>query len=631
MVKHVRAVPASAPPGRRRMRKAAVATSVSVVGALLAIAGPTFATPAGAAPISNPTLTPFAAPASITVPNGVCRVSTVVTSGFGGADTLSTHVLGGDGATISATYRVRPGESLTFGTADGGSGGSAKGAGQNGAGGGQSGVVRVNGAALVIAGGGGGSGGDNAGYTAPHQGGDAGLPSTSAVGGNAVGNGQAGGTPGNSSQDGGGGGGGTAAGGAGGASGSAGGSGGSAGTSSDGTNARAGGNGGNAVSFAANIEPGGGGGGAGYSGGGGGGGAASSFPNAGLHMAGGGGGGSSLVAPGTLGGSPRIVSTATSEVPGAVAHNGNGYTAAANPAQDTGTPGAASATYQWHMCNYELGVAKSVNKVSVVPGGSVQWTIRVTNNGPDNMSTNTAAAPVGIPADRDTVVVADTDLPSGYTITTLPANCRSTGGLFPVTCFDIPAVVSAQNPNGSASNFAEIVVSYAVPASTPIGTCYANDAQIAGAALAGGGANTGSPTERSNAPNAANDDTPDRVTCVTGPDTKLTKTAGSSTVVQGGQITWTVTLTAIDPVAAGNIPMIVDSGLQSLPAGAMTITSGPTLSGTGAPNSAAGADCAVSAGDTFIPCNGDLAAGETIVATWVVDLADSGTDCLRRS
>ena len=117
MVKHVRAVPASAPPGRRRMRKAAVATSVSVVGALLAIAGPTFATPAGAAPISNPTLTPFAAPASITVPNGVCRVSTVVTSGFGGADTLSTHVLGGDGATISATYRVRPGKSLTFGTA----------------------------------------------------------------------------------------------------------------------------------------------------------------------------------------------------------------------------------------------------------------------------------------------------------------------------------------------------------------------------------------------------------------------------------------------------------------------------------------------------------------------------------
>jgi hypothetical protein len=386
MVKHVRAVPASAPPGRSRMRRTAVATSVSVVGALLAIAGPTFATPAGAAPISNPTLTPFAAPASITVPNGVCRVSTVVTSGFGGADTLSTHVLGGDGATISATYRVRPGESLTFGTADGGSGGSAKGAGQNGAGGGQSGVVRVNGAALVIAGGGGGSGGDNAGYTASHQGGDAGLPSTSAVGGNAVGNGQAGGTPGNSSQDGGGGGGGTAAGGAGGASGSAGGSGGSAGTSSDGTNARAGGNGGNAVSFAANIEPGGGGGGAGYSGGGGGGGAASSFPNTGLHMAGGGGGGSSLVAPGTLGGSPRIVSTATSEVPGAVAHNGNGYTAAANPAQDTGTPGAASASYQWHMCNYELGVAKSVNKVSVVPGGSVQWTIRVTNNGPDNMS-----------------------------------------------------------------------------------------------------------------------------------------------------------------------------------------------------------------------------------------------------
>jgi hypothetical protein len=112
------------------MRRTAVATSVSVVGALLAIAGPTFATPAGAAPISNPTLTPFAAPASITVPNGVCRVSTVVTSGFGGADTLSTHVLGGDGATISVTYRVRPGESLTFGIADGGSGGSAKGAGQ---------------------------------------------------------------------------------------------------------------------------------------------------------------------------------------------------------------------------------------------------------------------------------------------------------------------------------------------------------------------------------------------------------------------------------------------------------------------------------------------------------------------
>jgi uncharacterized repeat protein (TIGR01451 family) len=436
-------------------KRLAMLGAASLIGVTLATMGSTPSV--AAAPRPNPTLTPFAAPGSITVPDGVCRVTAVVTGGFGGADTLGTHVLGGDGTTLTATYRVLPGEVLTYATANGGASGSAKGAGQNGANGGQAGLVRVGTQVLLVAGAGGGSGGDNASYTANHFGGDAGLPSTSAIAGSSTGNGQAGGTPGNSGQDGGGGGGGTASGGAGGASGSAGGSGGANGVTFATPSPSGGGDGGDAVSFAANIEPGGGGGGAGFSGGGGGGGAASSFPNVGLHMAGGGGGGSSFVSNGgTLITGARIVSAATSEVSGSVPHNANGYTAVANPALDQGTGGNSSATYQWHMCNYELGVAKSVSNTLRTPGSSFSYTITVTNNGPDNMSGNSAAvvASPAIPTDRDTVVVSDTDLPVGYTLT-LPANCRSTAnnGQFPVTCWQIPGRCFWTEPGGKCVKF----------------------------------------------------------------------------------------------------------------------------------------------------------------------------------
>ena len=162
MVKHVRAVPASAPPGRRRMRKAAVATSVSVVGALLAIAGPTFATPAGAAPISPAPAPSNLAPgnpgtgattnSAVTVPAGVCRATVQARGGNG--QYAGTTGGGGDGAILTATYDVLPGQNVT---ANRYSGAPSQTAGDNdGGAGGDAIEVLIAGTRRVFAGGGGG-------------------------------------------------------------------------------------------------------------------------------------------------------------------------------------------------------------------------------------------------------------------------------------------------------------------------------------------------------------------------------------------------------------------------------------------------------------------------------------------
>ncbi|MCB9390315.1 MAG: hypothetical protein H6512_12380 [Acidimicrobiia bacterium] len=72
----------------------------------------------------------------------------------------------------------------------------------------------------------------------------------------------------------------------------------------------------------------------------------------------------------------------------------------------------------------------------ITEGASAEWTVSVQNNGPDDMSTNTAGATA---TNSDTVVI--TDNPSfTYTLLDVPGNCStSPGNQFPVTCWDIPA------------------------------------------------------------------------------------------------------------------------------------------------------------------------------------------------
>lgn len=160
---------------------------------------------------------------------------------------------------------------------------------------------------------------------------------------------------------------------------------------------------------------------------------------------------------------------------------------------------------------------------------------------------------VGIPGNRDTTVISDV-LPAGASFGTLPANCRSGPGPSAVTCFDIPGVVTAQNPSGSSSNFVEIPVTLAVPSGALAGTCYTNSASIDAQRppLPGGDVRPNDATANS--------------VCVVA-DTGLTKTSSSGTVQRGGSVDFTLTLTAYSPLPNGAIPTIIDTGLQSLPPG----------------------------------------------------------------
>ena len=215
--------------------------------------------------------TTYGSPGSytFTVPAGVTGI-TVTAIGAAGGSSAPGLANGGEGASITASFAVSPGEQLSVsvgapgsggagGTGGGGAGGAAA---TGGAGGGGASVVSVapagGGAPLVVAGGGGGAGG---------SGGQLGGGGNAGAAGSAGSVGIAGGGPGTSST-----------GGAGGAAGFGSGQGGASGSSGLGGSGGTGG------------PVGGGGGGGGYYGGGGGGGGGNGT------VAGGGGGGSSFVA-----------------------------------------------------------------------------------------------------------------------------------------------------------------------------------------------------------------------------------------------------------------------------------------------------------------------------------------------
>ncbi|MFZ1636443.1 MAG: hypothetical protein WAT56_01610, partial [Candidatus Microthrix parvicella] len=497
---------------------------------------------------------------------------------------------GGDGAIITATYRVTPGAAVE---ARRHPGGPAQTAGNAGGAGGDAIEVRIGGSSKVFAGGGGG-GANNSDDFPPGEnygrGGNAGLLSAAGTA-----NGQ-GGTSGNGnvpsgsiggaghiSESGSGGNGGTAAAaGAGGAGNDANGSPGS------GSNGGLGGPG--QDDFGIIGDPGSGGsGGAGLFGGGGGGPGDDALASQ-TAVGGGGGAGSSSVS------ATNLVTGSIQEVASTVNYN---VSSSANPGSiSSNEDNNVGSTITWHPCAYDLGITKVADRLTTLPGGAASWKIRVTNYGPDNMSANTAAPGVGIPGNRDTTVISDV-LPAGASFGTLPANCRSGPGPSAVTCFDIPGVVTAQNPSGSSSNFVEIPVTLAVPSGALAGTCYTNSASIDAQRppLPGGDVRPNDATANS--------------VCVVA-DTGLTKTSSSGTVQRGGSVDFTLTLTAYSPLPNGAIPTIIDTGLQSLPPGYSV--SAATIAGT-----AASAGCAEGPLQV-VQCTGSMATGQTVTIKYTLSV-----------
>lgn len=350
---------------------------------------------AQAAPAPDATETTISRAGAFTqvVPDGVCSVNVVVAGAPGGSavsagdtepdpdgDPGDLRGPNGAGAVFNAHLAVQAGQTLT-GTV-GGAGSNGGGAGlpgggvggtgtHRGAGGGGYSEVSVGGDLLLLAAGGGGTGG---GHTADFgSGGDGGfdLAGGVSVGGGSVyagGDGKAGQDSGVSeatpTAPGGGLGGSTV--------------GGAAGTNprsqtdpdlpgfnwngSDGASLQ-GGNGG-----PDNFADAGGAGGAGYFGGGGGAATDGDVGNAttGYFVGGGGGGGASYSADSAL---------------------ISGLDLGKNRDSDSGAALAAFVEFDWVMCDYDLAVSKSVVGTPVFEdGGTVRYSVVVTNNGPDAMA-----------------------------------------------------------------------------------------------------------------------------------------------------------------------------------------------------------------------------------------------------
>ena len=530
------------------------------------------------------------------VPDGTCAAK-VSALGGAGASAAAIGASGGQGAaaaSIAATFNVLPlqtysgsvgggGAIARVGGVGGGGTGTDAPTDHDGAGGGGRTAVAIAGTNIVVAGGGGGAG-------AAHQ--SAPLGNGGAAGFSLTAAGVAIGTNGSIGQDStgvpGGGQGGQAAGG---------GLGGvhtttpaRSGTAGDGTATGAGGNGGTDLNY-----DGGGGGGAGYTGGGGG----SATVNQSVSGAGGGGGSSFVAAA-----SPTVAATAPTSVSGA---------AGATPALGAaGTNGSMS--IDWIPCLYNLTLTKTPSVSTVNAGGTIRWTISVTNIGPDPMTRG------------DVLTLTDT-LPSGSNATSPSPNnvvrsIATSGG-------------SNANMTSGAVTCTGLVVGAAMPATTDCSRAYAGatgtpgspsggargldvdetltvtyDQFISNTAPCGTITDTATVRDRPTANISVATDTTGNIVTDTAAgtvtincyDLGVTKTASAPTVVQGGTITWTVTVVnngpgnMFGPGATTANPLVVTDtfpttgvGVATLtssvgPAGACTFTS-PTVTCPGSLNS----------------------------------------------
>ena len=507
--------PRSTSPVSRTRRLLAAAAALSVTASVAAVAiqsGPltarSLADPAANA--ANASRTTAGALAAGTVPDGTCAAKITALGGTGGSSPVSggSGGRGGAGAAISATFAVVPGQSFS-GTVggggqltSGGTGDAAGGAGglggtvvvsHRGAGGGGRTTVLLGGSVVVVAGGGGGGG-------AAHQAGPAGFGAAAGFAGIAAGsvavgsNGSDGVDTGGTTT--GGGGGQSAAGGAGGVTSQSAPEDGSPG---DGTTT---GNGGNGGPDPANDS--GGGGGGGYTGGGGGG---STFNN--TVSGGGGGGGSSRLAAT----SPVAAATAPSGVSGA----------AGTAAPTTAGPGSdGSVTIDWIPCVYGLGITTSASPATVNAGQATTWTVAVTNNGPDAMTSG------------DTVSLADT----------LPAGPNGT----PAPGYQVLSVATSGGSNSELTRGAVTCTGVTVGSAMPAGAVCSRPYSAPGAAGAPSGGTRGLD------PGETLTITYQQITANTAPCATLTNTVS---VVDRASTTGTTDITGVTATRTANASLVV--------------------------------------------------------------------------
>jgi uncharacterized repeat protein (TIGR01451 family) len=606
------------------MRKMGNAVLLAGVSASAFVASPAWANPAASANNANYSQI-TAGNIAQTVPDGVCTVAVTVRGG-GGASSGTTAVLGGvggAGAVINARFNVLAGQAVTgavasgggvgnasltaanngTGTANGGNGGSVGGGSttlHRGGGGGGSSAIIVGGIKMVEAGGGGGGG---AAHQAPTlgAGGIAGFSLTApgvAVGGN--------GNVGNNTTNNGGQGGQSSAGGLGGAF---------TPTTTNGNNGFAGGGigtgtGGNgAADFGTDT---GGGGGGGYTGGGGG-----SSTVSDTATAAGGGGGSSFVRAT----SPTVSAASPSAVSGV-----------AGPATAPGAfAGAAGlATIDWIPCRYVLNLSKTASLSTVNAGAKTVWTVAVRNDGPDPMTkgdvvtlTDTLpTGPIGAPAPQFKILSIATsggtnaDMASGaVTCTGLSAGSAMTASTVCSRPYSAPSAPGTPSGGTRGLNSGEtLTITYEqVFANTAAAASITNTATVNDrSTLIGTTDITGTNVVRTSAATVN----------VVPYNLRVSKTASSSLINSGGNITWTINVTNDGP---GNMFGPDDTAANNLSVADVAPTANAAAP-TGFTASGPAGACTYTLG--VINCPGNLNSGQTQTFSFqqtVSSLALSGT------
>ncbi len=557
-----------------RRTRASLLIALVLVGVSLAVAPAVSADPAtGPGAVSQATA--GALPAGV-VPEGTCAAR-VTAVGGGGASSPAASETGGRGAagaSISATFGVLPGQSFSgsvggggtnptggtgaAGVGAGGDGGTITQVHRGGGGGGRT-TVDLAGVTVVVAGGGGGGG-------AAHQaapagfGGGGGFAGISAV---AV-------APGSNGQDGvdtgataGGGQGGQAAtGGLGGVNAPNAGLNGAPGAGI--VAGGAGGIGGPDPDFDS-----GGGGGGGYTGGGGG----ASTISSSVSGAGGGGGSSWVRAT-----SPTVGAAAPTAVSGAAG--------TASPA-GVGPGATGSIAIDWLPCLYGLTIDKSVSSATVNAGGAVIWTVTITNTGPDPMTQGDTvtltdllpAGPNGGPPPDFEVLTFDVTGGSNAELSRGAITCSNVfvGQTMPATTvcsrpYSAPGApgtpsggLRGLDPGETITITYEQIIANTAPCATITNTASVQDR-----------ATTSGTTDLVGVIATRSDSAPLTIACY---DLAIAKVASPSSVLGGGTITWTVTVTNLGPadmmgpIATGGTPLVVTDVFPSANVGSASLTS----------------------------------------------------------
>lgn len=245
-----------------------------------------------------------------------------------------------------------------------------------------------------------------------------------------------------------------------------------------------------------------------------------------------------------------LVTTVAPNATGAINNSASiGFTGGSDPTPGNSSGSSSTVTI---AADANLGVTKNTTTTTVAAGGTISYTINVTNAGPEP-----AASVVMTDVLPASLRFQSITAPAGWTCTTPAVGANGT-----VTC------TAATLPTGATATFTLVTT----VASTATGT-------VTNTATASHSGTDGNPTNNSGT------STPTTIT-VTGADLSIVKNTGTTTAPAGSTLSYTIAITNAGPLAAANVSMtdVLPASLQFVsiasPAGWTCTTPAVNTNGT---------------------------------------------------